>query len=148
MLRLSVLAVLTCVACEVPPEAKPPMVPAPAAPPEAPASDAGRPAGNAVQLNVTDANGLDPATVGNMYGTAREALAHCHQPGGGTVHVRIVKQGASLHMHVEPGATLDPLAHECVLQALSTVDLPDTAANQGGPAVPPSGFTSLLTITW
>ena len=46
------------------------------------------------------------------------------------------------------GATLDPTAHRCVLEALSTVDLPDTAANAGGPAVPPSGFTSLITLSW
>jgi len=143
------LAVLVCAACEVPPEAKPPEALPPAFPIKKPAAEAGAAKqGDGVQLTVSEALGLDPAIVGQVYGQARESLGHCHQPGGGTVHVSVVKRGASLQMHIEPGATLDPLAHRCVLEALSTVELPDTAANAGGPAVPPSGFTSLITLTW
>jgi hypothetical protein len=148
MMKSWLLVVLVCTACEVPPEAKPPEAP-PAPIVAQPAVDAGAAKqGDGVQLTVSEALGLDPAIVGQVYGQARESLGHCHQPGGGTVHVSVVKRGASLQMHIEPGATLDPLAHRCVLEALSTVELPDTAANGGGPAVPPSGFTSLITLTW
>jgi hypothetical protein len=150
MTKLMLLAALACAACEVPPEAMPP-----AAPPPAPVA-AEKPAAQAVptkpadgvQLAVTEANGVEPTTMTNTYAPAREVLGHCPQAGGGTVHVRVQKQGASLHMKIEPGATLDPLAHRCVLEALSTIDLPDTGGNGGGPAVPPSGFTSLLTVTF
>ena len=150
-MRLVLLSVLACIACEVPPDAKPPEAPAapiaverPATPAEAgPAKQA-----DGVRLTVNETYGLDPVIVSKVYSQARESLGHCHQPGGGTVHVSIERKGTSLHMHIEPGATLDPTAHRCVLEALSTVELHDTAANAGGPAVPPSGFTSLITLTW
>ena len=149
LMKLALLALLAFAACEVT-EEKPPAAPAPAPVVVAPPTVESRAvsSGEGVQLSVAEAQGLDPAIVGKVYAAAREPLGHCHQPGGGTVHVRIVKQGVSLHMHIEPGATLDPEAHRCVLEALSTIDLPDTAANAGGPAVPPSGFTSLITLTW
>jgi hypothetical protein len=151
-MKLRFLAVAACIACELPPE-KPAEVPVPvvaATPPVATPKVASPAAGSGdgVQLAVTEASGLDPGALAKVYGAARESLAHCHQPGGGTVHVRIVRQGTSLHMHIEAGATLDPTAHRCVLESLSTVELPDTASNGGGPAVPPSGFTSLLTLSW
>jgi len=150
-MKLALLAVALLAACEVTEEK------APAAPPPAPpavvapmprAETMGTTPRDGVQLSVTDTRGLDPAAVVTFYTAAREALGHCHQPGGGTVHVRIVKEGPSLRMHIEPGATLDPTAHRCVLEALSTIDVPDTAANTGGPATPPSGFTSLITLSW
>jgi hypothetical protein len=147
-MRFFLLALLACAACEVPPEqpAASPAAPPPVTPPVV--EYHATPSGDGVRVSVTEANGLDPAVVSKVYSAARESLGHCHQPGGGTVHVRIVRQGLSLHMHIEPGATLDPTAHQCVLEALSTVELPDTAGNGGGPAVPPSGFTSLITLSW
>ncbi len=155
MIKVLLLAVFACAGCEVPPEAKAPEPSRPALPPPSGVvaanlrAEAGAaPAGSGVQVVVSEANGVDPAAVGKIYGSASEALAHCHQPGGGTVHVRIVRKGASLQMNIEPGATLDPQAHRCVLEALSTVDLPDTAGNVGGPTVPPTGFTSLITLSW
>jgi len=149
-MRLALLALLAFTACEVT-EEKPPAALAPAFPlnPPAPTVESrATSTGDGVHLTVADAQGVDPTVVGKVYAAAREPLGHCHQPGGGTVHVRIVRQGMSLHMHIEPGATLDPEAHRCVLEALSTIDLPDTGGNGSGPAVPPSGFTSLLTLTW
>jgi hypothetical protein len=144
------LAVLA--ACEVPPD-RPPESPAPPAAGAAqPQMTVNPPAAQSppdgVQLTVTEANGLDPALLGKVYGAAKESLGNCRQSGGGTVHVRLERKGTSVSMHIEAGATLDPRAHECVLQALSTVELPDTAANAGGPQIPPSGFTSLLTLSW
>jgi len=41
-----------------------------------------------------------------------------------------------------------PLEHRCVLEALSTIPLPETGDNLGGRTVPPSGLTSLLTLSW
>jgi hypothetical protein len=51
-------------------------------------------------------------------------------------------------LHVEPGQSLDPTTGHCALEALSTIDLEPTGGNVGGPTVPPSGFTSLITISW
>jgi hypothetical protein len=149
-MKLTLLAALVFTACE----ALPPPTPLPVPPPSPTASAKPVAAAQttkpkeAVQLTVTETKGMDPAAVGKIYGAATESLGHCHQPGGGTVHVTVVKTGTTLHLHVEPGATLDPRAHDCVLEALSTVDLTETGGNVGGPAVPPSGFTSLLTLSW
>jgi hypothetical protein len=168
VLVAALAATVASLGCEAQPEAKPPLVAAtPAAPavsvggiPPAPPGSVGGPApsaiitvrgsstGKPVEVSVSAANGVDPLLVGKVYGEAVESLGHCRQPGGGTVHVSIVKKGKNLQMHIEPGATLNPLAHECVLQALSTVEIPETGGNMGGPTTPPSGFTSLLTLSW
>jgi hypothetical protein len=173
MRKLAFLAALAatvaCLGCEAQPEARPPLAAvAPAVPvgriPPAPPGAAPSPdtahsaaitvappapiAGQPVQIIVKTATGVDPLLVGQVYGQAVESLGHCRQPGGGTVHVSVVKKGKNLQMHIEPGATLNPLAHECVLQALSTVEIPETGGNVGGPTAPPSGFTSLLTLSW
>jgi hypothetical protein len=101
-----------------------------------------------VHLEVTEANGLPRELVAHVYEAAREPLQGCRQSGGGKVNVRITRSEGLFHLSVEPGASLDPTARHCVLEALSTVDLEETGGNVGGPTIRPSGFTSLITVSW
>jgi hypothetical protein len=137
-----------CAACAAPTEAKPPEAP-PVVVLTATPIDAGSVvAPEAVHLAVTEATGLPTALVARVYEAAREPLQGCRQAGGGKVDVRITRRDGLFHLSVEPGASLDPSARHCVLEALSTVDLEETGGNVGGPTVRPSGFTSLITVSW
>ena len=49
-------------------------------------------------------------------------------------------------MTIEPGSSLDPTLRDCVLQALSTIDVPESGAN--GAVSGASGFTSLIAVSW
>jgi hypothetical protein len=53
-----------------------------------------------------------------------------------------------LHVTAQPGTSLDPTQRSCAVEALTRAFGTETASNVGGPAVPPSGFTSLLTVRW
>ncbi len=149
--RWGALALLSSAACAGSTEARPPEAPRPLAAIEmdAGAIEAGpTEVPGTVHLWVTEANGVPPALVAQAYQAAREPLQSCQQSGGGKVNVRITRQEGRFHLSVEPGASLDPSARHCVLEALSTVELEDTAGNVGGPAIKPSGFTSLITVSW
>ena len=101
-----------------------------------------------VHLEVTKAQGgLDNESSAAVE-AARPHLEHCHPGSGGKIAVQVTKQARATYMSVVPGESLDPTAGHCVLEALSTVDLPETGSNVGGPAVKPSGFTSLITVSW
>jgi hypothetical protein len=124
---------------------------APAMPPpsgelaKAAATDAGA---ARVHLEVkSDSGGLDLSS-NAAYQAARPNLEHCHPGTAGKLEVRLTKQDRSTQLRIQPGASLDPTEGHCVLEALSTVDLDETAGKVGGPAVKPSGFTSHITISW
>jgi hypothetical protein len=128
--------------------------PAASLPPgEAPALSANAPsnpadAGARVRLEVKrDTGGLDDASNAAMQ-AARPNLEHCHPGTAGKIEVRLTQRDRATQLHIQPGASLNPIEGHCVLEALSTVDLGETAGNVGGPAVKPSGFTSLITISW
>jgi hypothetical protein len=147
--RLPILAIFVSAACAGPTEARPPETLLAIAPPKTTILDAGsaKPP-NTVHLEVTEASGLPRELVARVYEAAREPLQGCQQSGGGKVNVRITRHEGLFHLSVEPGASLDPSARHCVLEALSTVDLEETGGNVGGPAIRPSGFTSLITVSW
>jgi hypothetical protein len=161
--RFATFFVLTCAAlsaaCSPPHETKPPADPRPVTLGATTGATTGATVGRsvdagptqgrgAIQLTVAETNGLSPALVTRAYEAAREPLRVCQQAGGGKVNVRIARGEGRFHLDVEPGASLDPTARHCVLEALSTVELEDTAGNMGGPTVKPSGFTSLITVSW
>jgi hypothetical protein len=101
-----------------------------------------------IRLEVTRATGGLDSESSSAVEAARPHLEHCHPGGGGKIAVQITKHERATYMSIVPGESLDPTAGHCVLEALSTVDLPETGSNVGGPAVKPSGFTSLITISW
>jgi hypothetical protein len=146
--RLPIFTILLSAACAGPTEARPPETLLAIAP-KTTALDAGlaKPP-DAVHLEVTEADGLPRELVAHVYEAAREPLQGCRQSGGGKVNVRITRREGLFHLSVEPGASLDPSARHCVLEALSTVDLEETGGNVGGPTIRPSGFTSLITVSW
>lgn len=54
-----------------------------------------------------------------------------------------------LAFDVTPATSLDPTERRCVLDALESLNQSESAtAWTGGTSVPPTGFTSLLTIEW
>jgi hypothetical protein len=100
------------------------------------------------QIEVKDASGaLDPTSAARL-GPARGALERCRPGNGGKVDVRVSRQERGLLLHVEPGPSLDAIAGHCTLEALSTIDLEPSAGSVGGFSIPPTGFTSLITISW
>lgn len=60
--------------------------------------------------------------------------------------VRVRKApGGKLAFDVASGSSLDPTERQCVLEALSTLEVDESATAWTGISIPPSGFTSLLT---
>jgi hypothetical protein len=66
----------------------------------------------------------------------------------GKIDLRVTSRDGRLDVAVVPAASLNPSVRECTSEALSSVYLRETASNTGGVSVPPSGFTSLLTVSW
>ncbi len=82
---------------------------------------------------------------------AAHGLARCRSAGGGggKVEVLVSKDPTGgVSLSVRPGSSLDPTATHCVLEALSAVDIEQTGANTGGTSIRPSGFSSLVTVSW
>lgn len=101
------------------------------------------------KVQVVRAEGLPPERVSAIFGPAAAPIEHCMPAGSrGKIEVRVQSRGGALDVAVVPGASLDPRARACALDALSSVYLEETATNAGTPAVPPSGFTSLLMVSW
>jgi len=100
------------------------------------------------RLEVRQSEGLPPESVQTMFRPAVEPLQHCMTTAGGKVNLRVTSKDGVLRVKVEPAASLDPTARECALEALTTVYLEQTASNAGGVSIPPTSFTSLLTLSW
>lgn len=111
--------------------------PGPAAPPAQP------------RLEVREAEGLPPERVQTIFRPAVEPLKHClTRSAAGKINLRVTSTDGVLKLRVEPAASLDPTARECALEALTTVYLEQTGSNVGGVSIPPSNFTSMLTLSW
>jgi hypothetical protein len=68
--------------------------------------------------------------------------------GGGNVRIRVAGNHTSASFAVEPGATVDENMRHCVLEALSTLDVPDTISQSSPSSRPSSGFSSIITVQW
>jgi hypothetical protein len=80
---------------------------------------------------------------------ARERVARCLPTSSGKLEIVVTRyQGGSVQLSIAPSASLDPTARDCVLEALSTVDIEQAGGSVGGPAIPPTGYTSLIRISW
>jgi hypothetical protein len=98
------------------------------------------------ELMVTDAQGRSAEEISAIFAPAVEPMHRCAPGSGGKINIRVERREGSLHLSVEPGASLDPTARECVLDALAVVELDETGANTG--VTRPSGFTSILSVSW
>jgi hypothetical protein len=99
------------------------------------------------RVEVVRAEGIAPERVHAMIAPAVRPLERCVPGKGGTIMLRLRGDGAGVHVDVAPVLGMDESARACASAALVEVPLADTASNAGGPGIPPSGFTSLVTIS-
>ncbi|MEO6577226.1 MAG: hypothetical protein ABIP89_25480 [Polyangiaceae bacterium] len=151
MLRAHVIPFVFLCACG---NASPPASPAArVSDPEAPSAsiataDAGATASSGVRVEVSESKGVTSEQLAPMVLPAKEPLKHCHNGAGGKINVRVTRKDNATNMSVEPGASLDPEARHCVLETLSALGLEETGGNVAGPGGRPSGFTSLISVSW
>lgn len=100
------------------------------------------------RVEVVRSQGLTPNRVEAMSSAARRSLQHCPATSGGALVVALSSDARGLHVTVAPGTSLDPTSRSCAVEALTRAFGTETASNVGGPSVPPSGFTSLVTVRW
>jgi hypothetical protein len=113
-----------------------------------PASSASVGAHPHAQLVVTRAQGVPAKQLQTIFTRALGPLERCLPGAGGLLELRVTTRNGALDVSAAPGASIDPTARECAAAALEKVYLQETASHAGGPAVPPSGFTSLVTVRW
>ena len=70
----------------------------------------------------------------------------CSVSGGGKLIVKLRTEKGKLVAEPQTGSSLDPSARQCVLDALTEANVSQSSNLRSGPMVPPTGFTSLLTI--
>lgn len=102
----------------------------------------------APRLDATETEGASPEKVRAIFQPAAEALHRCSRGQTGKLTMRVTNRAGTLQVDAQPGASLDPTLRACAQDALSAVWLEETGSNVGGPAVPPPGFVSLITVTW
>jgi hypothetical protein len=160
---LSAGLLLLCAACAPSPDERPPAVPtaaptvapgaAPAASlaplaPIAPLTPIGAPdATLPVRLFIEQSAGAENARLSAVFAPAHPKVRACVPGSGGVIRLRVVGSPNGAQLSVEPSTTLGPRERRCVLEALSTVDVPSAAADPS-PSAKPSGFTALFRIEW
>jgi len=87
-----------------------------------------------------------------MVSPVRSRIEHCRGATGGKLTVRVQRApGGKVVFDAAPGTSLDPRERTCVLDALNSLYKEGNSTTTpwtGGSALPPTGFTSLLTIEW
>jgi hypothetical protein len=80
---------------------------------------------------------------------SKSPMAEC-QPnsGGGVVRIRVKSTDKSASFDVEPDSSIDEHMRHCVLEALSTIDVPDTLSQSSPSSRASSGFSSIITVKW
>lgn len=80
---------------------------------------------------------------------SKSSLDECRaNSGGGKLRLRVVGNKSSAKITIDPNSNISDSARLCVLEALSTIDVPDTLS-QASPSMRPSaGFTSIIAVNW
>ncbi len=99
-------------------------------------------------MTATETMGCDRQEVEALFAPARGRIQECRGASGGKLVVRVREARGKMAFELLPGSSLDPSQKQCVLEALSQVSTKDNAALHGGAGIPPTGFTSVLTIEW
>lgn len=84
----------------------------------------------------------------SIFAPAVESLARCFPGTGGKITVHVTTKNGRFHVDIDPSAILDASSRACAESVLANVYREQTGENGGGPEVPPSGFTSLVTFVW
>jgi len=101
-----------------------------------------------LQVRAQTISGSEHTRLSSALIPARERLRQCLPGSNGKVNVLVTQRENSIHLGFEPGESLDPTAKDCMLEALSTVDLEETGTNVGGTSYTPTGYTSIIQISW
>ncbi len=102
---------------------------------------------SATRMDVTQADGISSERVRELLAPATGRLRRCVPEGGRALALRVTSEDGVLRVAPASGSASDATS-ACVAAALSSVHLEPTGSNSGGPAVPPTGFTSLITVEW
>jgi hypothetical protein len=131
------------------PESAPSITPSQPAASPSPQADGLRPGTLAPRLTVGEVQGGDAALAQSIVAPSKAPMSECRaNAGGGLVRIRISGDRSSASMAVEPGSSVDHKTRHCVLEALSTIDVPDTLSQTSPSSRPSKGFSSLVTVQW
>lgn len=103
---------------------------------------------SACRLTVTESVGCRSSQIEALIAPARSRIEACRGTTGGKLRIRVRHDGGKVAFDVEPGSSLDPTEKQCVLDALATIHEGVASTVWSGASVPPTGFTSLITIEW
>ncbi|WP_394832941.1 hypothetical protein LVJ94_41215 [Pendulispora rubella] len=78
----------------------------------------------------------------------RDMLRSCLQGSSGKVNVMVTRTENTVHLGFAPDVSLDPTMRHCLLETLSTVDLEEVGGNVGGTTIKPTGYTSVIQVSW
>ena len=80
---------------------------------------------------------------------SKSSLDECRaNSGGGTLRVRIVSTKTAAKITLDSDSKMSDKVRNCVIGALSTIDVPDTLSNAAPSMRPSAGFTSTFAINW
>lgn len=80
---------------------------------------------------------------------SKEPLDHCRaNSGGGTLHVKVINTEGSTKILLDSDSKIGDDVRNCVIGALSTIDISDTLSNASPSMRPSAGFTSTFAINW
>jgi hypothetical protein len=123
--------------------------PATEPPPEGMAKVDGEPAhAGRLDVAIVDAKGAPPERIHAILAPSLEALPRCAPGSGGKITLHVESQKGVLRVTLDPRATIEQTLRACVLQTLSNVDMGDEGSNANGVTLRPSGFTSLIAVSW
>ena len=131
------------------PETAPAPAPSEPAPAASPQADGVRPGALAPRVSVGEVQGADAALAQAIVAPSKAPMDACRaNAGGGRVRIRISGDHKAASMAVEPGSSVDERTRHCVLEALSTIDVPDTLSQTSPSSRPSKGFSSVITVQW
>lgn len=101
------------------------------------------------RATIEDVEPAQEALARAIVAAAKPSLDDCRaNSGGGKLRLRVVGNKSSAKITIDPSSNVNDAVRNCVLEALSTVDVPDTLS-QGSPSMRPSaGFTSIIAVNW
>lgn len=80
---------------------------------------------------------------------SKPSLQECRgNSGGGTLRLRIVSSQSSARITIDSDTKISERVRHCVMEALSTLDVPDTLSQSSPSMRPSAGFTSIIAVNW
>lgn len=105
------------------------------------------PAESTLRLEHREQDGSTSAAKSEEVERIKPKLMPCLSGTSGAVNVTIVRDERGVHVELDPDQALDPNTHECIVKSLTQVWV-DDSQSRASPSDRPSGFTSLLRISW